>query len=242
MTEIRNDMRLPARSTRLELLTGDGQTLVGQVDIPAIAEPVATLLLLHPLPTHGGSTDSHVYRKAAARLPAMADLAVVRVNSRGTSSSLGTSTGRFDNALDERHDVAALIEYAEFAHLPNPWIVGWSFGADLALMYGCDPAVRGAVLLSPALRFSQPQHLLQWAQSGQPVVALVPQFDDNLRPEQARRGFAAIPQAQVVEGVGAKHLWVGENSVRQVLGLLVQAVVPLRYPLPTHWPVDQVQQ
>ena len=52
--------------------------------------------------------------------------------------------------------MAAALEYAEFAELPKIWLVGWSFGTDLALMHGLDPAVEGAILLSPSLRYSQP--------------------------------------------------------------------------------------
>ncbi len=63
--------------------------------------------------------DSHVFRKAAWRLPALADLAVLRFNTRGTSSVRGTSEGSFDGAVGERFDVAAAIEYAEFADLPE---------------------------------------------------------------------------------------------------------------------------
>ncbi len=233
--EIRNEVALPARHQPVVLDTADGQQLVGQISVPVSSPPRATLLMLHPLPTHGGSTDSHLYRKAALRLPALADLAVVRINTRGTSSSVGTSTGDFDHAIGERYDVAALLEYAEFAHLPHPWVVGWSFGADLALMYGCDPAVEGVVLISPPLRYAQPHHLLTWAGSTLPVVALVPEYDGYLRPEQARERLAVISQAEVVEGPKAKHLWVGEKAVRFALGELVRAVVPHHYPPPTQW-------
>ena len=31
---------------------------------------MVTLVMLHPLPTHGGMMDSHIFRKAAWRLPA----------------------------------------------------------------------------------------------------------------------------------------------------------------------------
>ena len=158
--------------------------------------------------------DSHVFRKAAWRLPALADLAVLRFNTRGTSSVRGTSEGAFDNAVGERFDVAAAIEYAEFAELPNIWLVGWSFGTDLALKYGCDPAVAGAILLSPPLRFSDPEDLAAWAESGRPLTALVPEFDDYLRPAEARERFAAVPQAEVVGVPGAKHLWVGDAETR----------------------------
>ena len=158
-TPIRASSILPGHREDIELHTADGLRLVGELARPVDRPPVGTLVCLHPLPTHGGMMDSHVFRKAAWRLPALADLAVLRFNTRGTSSVRGTSEGAFDNAVGERFDVAAAIEYAEFHELPDIWLVGWSFGTDLALKYGCDPAVAGAILLSPPLRFSQPDDL-----------------------------------------------------------------------------------
>ena len=112
---------------------------------------MATLICLHPLPTAGGMMDSHMLRKAAYRLPALADLAVLRFNTRGTSSAEGTSEGEFGDGETERYDVAAAIAYAVAAGLPRLWLLGWSFGTDLALQWGNDPAVEGAILLSPSL-------------------------------------------------------------------------------------------
>src|SRR5688500_7061844 len=165
MADIRANSILPARRTDIALHTADGLTLVGELALPAQRDPVATLVCLHPLPTHGGMMDSHVLRKAAWRLPALADLAVLRFNTRGTSSARGTSEGAFDNGVGERFDVAAAIEYAEFAELPSIWLLGWSFGTDMALRYGCDPAIEGAILLSPPLRSSTPADLDVWAAS-----------------------------------------------------------------------------
>src|SRR3954451_6559920 len=153
MPPIRANSVLPARREPITLATADGLSLVGELALPEDRDPVATLVCLHPLPTHGGMMDSHVMRKAAFRLPALAGIAVLRFNTRGTSSEQGASEGAFDNANAERYDVAAAIEYAEFHDLPNLWILGWSFGTDLALMYAGDPAIHGLVLLSPPLRF-----------------------------------------------------------------------------------------
>jgi len=114
------------------------------VALPEGRPPVATIICLHPLPTHGGMMDSHVLKKMANRLPALADIAVLRFNTRGTSSEQGTSQGSFDNAQGEQYDVAAAIDLAESLDLPRIWLVGWSFGTDLALMYGADPGVVGA--------------------------------------------------------------------------------------------------
>ncbi|WP_430790613.1 alpha/beta hydrolase [Actinoplanes sp. G11-F43] len=232
--QIRANSILPAHREDIELHTADGVTLVGELARPLDREPVATLVCLHPLPTHGGMMDSHVYRKAAWRLPALAGIAVLRFNTRGTSSVRGTSGGEFSKAVDERFDVAAAIEYAEFADLPNIWLVGWSFGTDLTLMYGLDPTISGAVLLSPPLRFSQPEHLAAWAADGKPVTALIPEFDDYLRPAEATERFAAIPQAEVVPMAGGKHLWVGDAE--KVLDEIVKRVAPgVPTPLPATW-------
>ena len=238
---IRASTILPARRRDIELHTADGLRLVGELALPLERDPVATLITLHPLPTHGGYMDSHVFKKASYRLPALADIAVLRFNTRGTTSARGVSDGSFDGARDERFDVAAAIEFAEFAEHPvlvNRWLVGWSFGTDLALMYGNDPAVEGAILLSPPLKFSGPEHLQGWADSGKPVVALVPELDDYLRPDEAVKRFTAIPQARVVGVEGARHLWVGEPYLRRVLDEIVATVRPGFGPLPTTWHGD----
>ena len=230
---IRPNSVLPARREALTLHTADGLALVGELALPIEAEPVATMLCLHPLPTHGGMMDSQIFRKASYRLPALAQIAVLRFNTRGTASAQGTSQGMFDEGVGERYDVAAAIEYAEFAGLPNVWVVGWSFGTDLGLMYACDPAVAGLILLSPPLRSSRPEHLAEWDRSGKPVVAIVPEFDDYLRPAEARERFAAIGQAEVIGVEGGKHLWVGQAE--EVLDLIVARLNPAAIPLPDSW-------
>ncbi|WP_250001890.1 alpha/beta hydrolase [Actinoplanes sp. M2I2] len=231
---IRANSILPAHREDIELQTADGLTLVGELARPLDREPVATVVCLHPLPTHGGMMDSHVFRKAAWRLPALAGLAVLRFNTRGTSSVRGTSGGVFSSGVDEKYDVAAAIEFAEFADLPHIWLLGWSFGTDLTLMHGLDPAVAGAILLSPPLRFSQPRHLAAWAAEGKPLTAIVPEFDDYLRPAEATERFAAVPHAEVVPIAGGKHLWVGDAE--KVLDEIVSRVAPsVEVPLPRTW-------
>jgi alpha/beta superfamily hydrolase len=232
--KIRANSVLPARREPVTLETADGLSLVAELALPEDRDPVSTLICLHPLPTHGGMMDSHIFRKASFRLPALAGLAVLRFNTRGTWSEQGTSEGEFDNAVGEQYDVAAAIEYAEFHDLPNVWLVGWSFGTDLVLMHGLDPVVQGAVLLSPPLRFSRPEHLAAWAESGKPVHAFIPEHDDYLRPDEAKERFAAIPQAEVVPFEGSKHLWVGDAE--RVLDEIVRRVAPsVQVPLPREW-------
>ena len=236
--QIRPSTVLAARRSAVTLRTADGLGLVGELALPAARDPVATLICLHPLPTHGGMMDSHLLRKAANRLPALAGLAVLRFNTRGTTSDHGTSDGEFGGGGAERHDVAAAVAYAVSAGLPVRWLLGWSFGTELALMWGNVPEVTGALLLSPPLRRAAGWDLDAWAASGKPLVALVPEFDDYLRPDAAKRRFARVPQAEVVAVAGAKHLWVGEPYVRIALNEIVKRVNPAAWPLPTEWKKD----
>jgi uncharacterized protein len=233
MPDIRQNTVLPAERRDVVLHTADGLELVGELALPLDRAPVATLVCLHPLPTQGGFMDSHLIKKASYRLPALAGLAVLRFNTRGTTSPRGTSQGAFDEGVGEKFDVAAALDLCEAEDLPAIWLLGWSFGTDLALKYGCDPSVVGAVLVSPPLRFSTPADLQQWADSGKPLTALVPEHDDFLRPAQARERFAAVPQAEVVAVPDAKHLFVGYTET--VLDEVVRRVAPDAAPLPRHY-------
>jgi uncharacterized protein len=238
VTDIRAMTVLPARRTPITLTTEDGLRLIGELALPADRDPAATLVCLHPLPTHGGMMDSHVYRKAANRLPALADVAVLRFNTRGTVSEQGKSEGEFGAGETERYDVAAAVEYAVAAGLPDIWLLGWSFGTELALRWGLLPGVQGGILLSPPLRRAADTDLDAWAAAGRPLTVLVPEFDDYLRPDEARSRFARVPKADVIGVPGAKHLWVGENYVRTVLNEIVRTVNPTALTdgaLPTSW-------
>jgi alpha/beta superfamily hydrolase len=233
--EISAGVELPARREDIELHTDDGLTLVGELASPVDVPPVATLVCLHPLPTHGGFMDSHILRKAAARLPALADLAVLRFNTRGTTSPRGTSDGAFDGGRAEAFDLAAAMDFVHARGLPRPWLVGWSFGTELALKYGRDHAVEGAVLLSPPLHRATESEVAAWADDERRLIVLVPEFDDYLRPDAAAQRFASVPDAVLIPVEGGKHLWVGETQTRRVLTEIVAAVNPDALPLPLDW-------
>ena len=239
--EVRGGTTLVADREDVSFDTADGLTLVGELATPLGRPAFATLVCLHPLPTHGGFMDSHVLRKAAARLPALADLAVLRFNTRGTSSPRGTSEGEYDGGVAERYDVAAAVGFAAERGLPRPWLLGWSFGTELALKYGLDHPVEGAIVLSPPLHRTSEAELARWHGSGRRLVALVPELDDYLRPPEARERFAVVPEAEVIAVDGAKHLWVGEPAVRRVLDEVVRVVHPESFPLPTEVPADLVE-
>lgn len=235
VTEVAGGVVLPARRESVRLRTEDGLTLVGELALPRDREPVATLVCLHPLPTHGGFMDSHILRKAAARLPAIADLAVLRFNFRGVTSPHGTSQGEFGHGVEERHDLTAAMEFVAQRALPNPWLLGWSFGTEVALKWGLRHPIVGAILLSPPVHRTSLDELGAWAGSGKRLVAIIPELDDYLRPDEARERFAVVPETELIAVEGGKHLWVGEKQTRAVLTEIVSRVHPDALPLPTEW-------
>jgi alpha/beta superfamily hydrolase len=233
--DIRAGVKLPARREDISLHTRDGLTLVGELALPADTEPVATLVTLHPLPTAGGFMDSHIIRKAAARLPALAQLAVLRFNFRGVSSPRGTSEGTFGEGEAERYDLAAAMDLVAQRALPHPWLLGWSFGSEVVLKYGLEHPIDGAILLSPPLHRTTDAEVAAWAGSGTRLVAVIPELDDYLRPEAAAKRFASVPEIELVNVADGRHLWVGENQTRRVLSEVVERLNPAALPLPTKW-------
>ncbi|QPZ39819.1 alpha/beta hydrolase [Paramicrobacterium chengjingii] len=233
--EIKGGVELPAQRENITLHTEDGLELVGELATPTTRTPVATLVTLHPLPTAGGFMDSHILKKAAARFPAIADLAVLRFNTRGTTSLRGTSDGRFGDGIDEEADVAAAMAFVGERGLPNPWLLGWSFGTELAMKYGRAHPVSGAILLSPPLHRTTDAELGAWAGDSRRLIAVIPELDDYLRPAEAEERFAVVPEATVVPVENGRHLWVGEKQTRRVLTEILAVVNPEALPLAVEW-------
>jgi uncharacterized protein len=190
------------------------------------------LVCLHPLPAGGGFMDSHILRKAANRLPALADLAVLRFNFRGVTSPRGTSEGVWGHGVDERLDLDAAMGFVLQRRLPDPWLLGWSFGTEVALKWGLPHPVQGAILLSPPLHRTSQEEVAAWAGSGKRLVALIPELDDYLRPPEAAERFAVVPELDLVAVEGGKHLWVGEEQTYRVLSEIVARLNPAALPLP----------
>ena len=230
---IRPSTVLPAIRRPITLHTADGLNLIGEVAAP-LSPRTGTIVTFHPRPIQGGMMDSHIYKKAANRLPEMAGIEVLRFNTRGTESEAGKSQGEFDNGDGEKFDVEAAVDFAlNELHADNLWVVGWSFGTDLALRHARNPKIRGLILLAPPLLSTQVSDLEFWAHDGRRVIALVPEHDDFLKPDEAKLRFAPLTQCELIPVDGAKHLWVGEPAVYRVLSEITKIIAPERLPLPT---------
>ena len=230
---IRPSTILPAVRRPITIKTSDGLNLIGEVATPE-GEITGSLLMLHPNPSGGGMMDSHIYKKAANRLPAMAGIQIIRFNTRGTTSEAGTSDGQFDQGISEKLDVLAAIDYCfDQLNVKDLYVIGWSFGTELALKYAHDKRIKELILLSPPMIATGQEDLEFWKKDGRPITALIPEHDDYLKPDQAKVRFSHLPNLKQIDVAGAKHLWVGEPMVYLVLSEIVKIIAPSRLPLPT---------
>ena len=74
-----------------------------------------------------------------------------------------------------------------------------------------------------------------WSTDGRPVIALVPEHDEYLKPDEAVKRFASLAQISIIAVEDAKHLWVGEPSVYRVLSEITEILSPQSLPLPTEF-------
>ena len=79
------------------------------------------------------------------------------------------------------------------------------------------------------------EDLSQWVGRPEPLVALVPEFDDFLTPGPAKERFSMIPHADVLAMEGAKHIFVGETYTRMAHEAILERVAPSVLPLPERW-------
>ena len=229
---IRPSTVLPANRTPFTIKTSDGLNLIGEVATP-IGEVTGSLLMLHPNPSGGGMMDSHIYKKAANRLPAMAGVQIIRFNTRGSESEAGKSQGEYDHGKSEEQDVLAALDYCfDELKIKDLYVIGWSFGTELALQYARDKRIKELILLSPPMLSTTDEDLDFWIKDGRAITALIPELDDYLKPDAAKLKFSRVKNLKQIDVAGAKHLWVGEPMVNLVLSEIVKVIAPSRLPLP----------
>src|SRR5215813_2907297 len=106
--------------------------LEGIIKQPQGRTPVGAALVLHPLPTGGGTMHNKVVYRAASGLND-AGLVTLRINFRG----VGQSSGQFDEGRGELEDAHAALEYLEEQYTGWPLTVcGFSFGARVGMALG----------------------------------------------------------------------------------------------------------
>jgi uncharacterized protein len=123
-----------AQTQRFQI-TGPAGLLELAIDEPS--EPVrGVALVLHPLPTHGGTMDNKVVQTLAKGC-AQLGYRAVRLNFRG----VGASEGSFDGGPGEVDDAMAVV--AAQRVLGQPFVVaGFSFGAFVATQVAAQLALQ----------------------------------------------------------------------------------------------------
>lgn len=110
--------------------TEDGLSLEGELRDPR-GEPRGTAVICHAHPRHGGSKDHPLLWAVRNDLAANRGLWVLGFNFRGIMGS----EGEFGDGVDEVRDArAAVNRVREQAEGPTV-LVGWSFGAHVALRH-----------------------------------------------------------------------------------------------------------
>ncbi|MFY8018009.1 MAG: alpha/beta hydrolase [Inhella sp.] len=183
----------------------------------AIDEPTGPVhgvaLVLHPLPTHGGTMDNKVVQTLAKGCTQLGYRAV-RFNFRG----VGASQGAFDNGPGEIEDALAVVAAQRVDGLPFV-LAGFSFGAFVAtklaeqLAQAQQPVDRLALIGLAASRFP--------AASVPAQTLVVHGEQDDVVPLTAVLDWAR-PQALPVTVVpGAGHFFHGQLPLLK--RLLLQA-------------------
>lgn len=191
---------------RIRFSTADGVSLEGEIR-EADGTPRGTAVLCHPHPEHGGSKDHPILWAIRNDLAAKRGLTTLVFNFRGVMGSEGTYGG----GEAELADVAAAVDRVR-QEAPGPRVlVGWSFGAWVALRHVLhDPRIAALVLIafpigSKATSTKRPMPELGDLERLTIPTLLVSGDDDPFCPVDAMRNLARwIPNGEtlVLEGTG----------------------------------------
>jgi uncharacterized protein len=185
------------------IATLDGVHL--EADLALVATPVGAAVVTHPHPLYGGNRHHPVVDALFTSLAA-AGLSTIRFDFRGA----GGSEGDHDDGIGERLDVVAAIDTIHpFATEVPLWLLGYSFGALVALDV-VDARVQGWVGVAPPLGMVDSSPLA--APDHRPKLLLVPQHDQFATPEMVMAQVAAWTACQVEPVPMADHFLHGQAA------------------------------
>ncbi|HEX7521403.1 MAG TPA: hypothetical protein VF441_05015 [Acidimicrobiia bacterium] len=189
----------------LELHTADGETLEAETVDPS-GELRAGAVLCHPHPQYGGTMRSIVISALFDALP-RAGVRCLRFNFRGVERS----SGAYGDGRAERHDIVAGIDTLT-AGLPAGIpvvLIGWSFGADVALCVP-DPRLAAWMAIAPPLRFATDVEAV--ARDPRPKLLALAEHDEFRDPASVREAIDGWANTDVEILAGATHYFVGRTD------------------------------
>lgn len=186
-------------------LHSDGNTLEAEL-AHAVGTPRVGVVLCHPHPQYGGTMRSIVISALFEALPEVG-AAVLRFNFRGVEASTGT----YDEGRGERDDARAALQSLAGSLPPGTplVLVGWSFGADVALSV-LDPAVTAWVAIAPPLHFVADLGAL--AADPRRKLLVLAAHDEIRAPAEVAAEAAAWSAFDIEVVPGASHFFVGRTD------------------------------
>lgn len=187
---------------QISLLTADGHTLDGDLWVPPA--PAAGAVVCHPHPAYGGDRRNVVVDALFRRL-ARSGVAGLRFDFRRLDR---VATGE---GVAERADVVAALHRlaAELAPDVPIFLVGYSFGADVALAVG-DDRHAGWAVVAPPFRFSGPA--CPAGGDDRPVLVVAAEHDQIAPPSWAERATAGWADITLEVAPMADHLLAGATA------------------------------
>jgi alpha/beta superfamily hydrolase len=213
--------------TAIHFVTEDGLTLEGELR-EAGARPRGTAVLCHPHPRHGGSKDHPLLWALRNELAATRGFTVLAFNFRGVMGS----EGAYGGGPEELQDVAAAVDRVRQEASGPTILVGWSFGAWVALGHTLrDERVAATTLVGMPLGAgggNRDLPTLRDLEDLQVPVLLVAGDADPICPVPDLRNFAGwIAHAETVVVEGADHFFGRrEREVAAIVGDWFDRVLP----------------
>jgi alpha/beta superfamily hydrolase len=187
------------------LQTSDGLTLEAEWADAAGGSAHAIAVLCHPHPQYGGTMRSIVTSALFEGLP-RAGISCLRFNFRGVEGS----EGAYSEGRDEPRDVVAAIDAVADVRLPVV-VVGWSFGADMALTID-DERLAAWVGIAPPLRFRPGSDYAAVAADARAKLLVLAAHDEFRAPDDIESEVAQWRATSVEMIAGASHFFVGRTE------------------------------
>ena len=206
---------IPPKSTSL-LIPGPAGDIEAVLDEPSATGgevlPKAVAVVCHPHPLFGGTMTNKVAH-ILARTCNDLGLPALRFNFRG----VGRSAGAHADGVGETEDTLAAIDWAA-ARWPNTpvWLLGFSFGAAMALRASLRYPVARLVTVAPALRWLTQLHSQVPACPWLIVQGDRDELVDARAVQEWAAGLSEPPTIKIL--AGAEHFFHGRlNDVRQAI-------------------------
>jgi alpha/beta superfamily hydrolase len=190
----------------VRLQAADGVAL--EAEWSAAADAHATAVLCHPHPQYGGTMRSVVISALFTSFPERG-ISCLRFNFRGVEGSAGESTAGRDEPLDV---IAALDAANDRSTGGGPTVlIGWSFGADMALTID-DDRVAGWTAIAPPLRFRGASEYQAVGRNPRPKLLILAAHDEFRSPAEIGEETRQWNASRIEIVPGASHFFIGRTE------------------------------